>query len=75
MDICTFLSFCNYYHMFIPGFAKHAKPLTLLTKKDVEWHWGKEQQQAKDTLKGLITSELVLVHPQLNQPFELEVDV
>ena len=42
-DVCTFLSFCNYYHMFIPRFTKHAKPLTTLTKKDIEWHWDKEE--------------------------------
>src|SRR6202012_2430930 len=29
-DARAFLGFCNYYHMFIPGFAHHAKPLTLL---------------------------------------------
>src|ERR1700744_348067 len=32
-DICLFLGFCNFYHMFILGFANHAKPLTMLTKK------------------------------------------
>src|SRR6202012_5540330 len=73
-DVCTFLGFCNYYRMFMPGFAKNTKPLTMLTKKDVEWCWAEEQQQAMDTLKDLITSEPVLVHPHLDQPFELEVD-
>src|SRR6202012_393635 len=70
----TFLGFCNYYRMFIPGFAQHAKPITMLMKKDIEWHWGEEQQQAMDKLKDLITSEPVLAHPHLDQPFELEVD-
>src|SRR6202012_2309113 len=73
-DAHAFLGFCNYYRMFIQGFAKHAKPITTLTKKDVEWHWGEEQQQAMDTLKTLVTSEPVLAHPHLDQPFELEVD-
>jgi hypothetical protein len=33
-----------------------------------------KEQQAFDTLKSLVTTEPVLVHPDLEQPFELEVD-
>src|SRR6202012_2934015 len=59
---------------FIPRFAHEAKPLTMLTKKTAEWEWGPEQQALFDKLKELITNEPVLVHPKLDEPFELEVD-
>src|ERR1700744_3719675 len=73
-DVRSFLGFCNYYRMFIPGFADEAKPLTMLTKKLAEWVWGEEQEAAFENIKTLITSEPVLAHPRLDQPFELEVD-
>ena len=74
MDVRSFLGFCNYYRMFIPGFAHEAKLLTMLTKKNVEWEWGSKQQASFEKLKDLICSEPVLAHPKLSNPFELEVD-
>ena len=52
----------------------HARPLNKLTRKDTEWRWTNEEQHAFKTLKTLVTSEPVLAHPNLEQPFELEVD-
>jgi ribonuclease HI len=55
-------------------FATIARPLHQLTKKDEEWKWTKDQQEAFDKLKTLVTSEPVLAHPKQDQQFELEVD-
>ena len=33
-----FLGFCNYYHQFIDGYLRIAKPLTRLTRKDQPFH-------------------------------------
>src|ERR1700744_1853930 len=73
-EVCSFLGFCNYYRMFIPGFAHKAKPLTMLMKKNAEWEWGSQQRALFEKLKTLICEELVLAHPKLDVPFELEVD-
>ncbi len=43
-------------------------------RKDQEWHWGTEEQEAFDTLKKCVTMELVLAHAKLDDQFELEVD-
>jgi len=43
-------------------------------RKDQEWHWGKEEQDAFDKLKVLVTTEPVLAHAKLDKQFELEVD-
>src|SRR6202012_2838085 len=59
-DVHAFLGFCNYYQMFIKDFAKQAKPLINLTKKDVTWQWTEEEQEVMDNLKNTITSKLVL---------------
>src|SRR6202012_134630 len=73
-QVRSFLGFCNFYRPFIRNFATHARPLNKLTRKETEWTWGTEQQQAFDKLKELVTSEPVLKHPELDKPFELEVD-
>jgi hypothetical protein len=72
--IHSFLGFCNFYRAFIRGFAKLAKPLNNLTKKDAPWIWGNDEQNAFDTLKRRITEEPILRQPQMDQQFELKVD-
>ncbi len=68
------VGFFNFYHPFIKGFAHVARPLHRLTRKNQEWKWGHEEQQAFDTLKKLVTEEPILAHPDLMQQFEVEVD-
>ena len=62
-EVQSFLGFTNFYQMFIQDFSHHAWPLFDLTKSDVKWHWPPEGQMAFDTLKGLITSALILMSP------------
>jgi hypothetical protein len=73
-DVHSFLRFCNFYHPFIQGFAHLARPLNELTRKDAEWSWEERQQKVFDKLKLRVTTEPVLAHPILTDPFELEVD-
>jgi hypothetical protein len=73
-DIRSFLSFCNFYHPFIRGFATVARPLNELTRKDTPWAWDTRQQQVFTTLKHQVTSEPILAQPVLNDQFDLEVD-
>jgi hypothetical protein len=73
-DVCSFLGFCNFYRPFIRGFAHLARPLNELTCKDTEWSWETRHQKAFDELKTRVTTEPVLAHPILTDPFELEVD-
>jgi Reverse transcriptase (RNA-dependent DNA polymerase) len=42
-DIQQFLGLAQYYHKFIEGFAKLARPLTDLLRKDVQFKWGREE--------------------------------
>jgi hypothetical protein len=49
-------------------------PLITLTKKDTDWQWGKKEQDTFEEMKTQIISKPVLAHPQLDKPFELEVD-
>jgi hypothetical protein len=73
-DVRSFLGFCNFYRPFIQGFAHLTQPLNELTRKDAEWAWETRHQKAFDKLKRRVTTEPVLAHPILTDPFELEVD-
>ncbi len=68
------LGFFNFYRPFIKDFAFIAKPLHKVTRKDQEWMWGTEEQNAFNNLKKCVTTEPVLAHAKLDDPFELEVD-
>ncbi len=68
------VGFFNFYRPFIKGFAHITRPLHQLTRKNHDWKWGPNEQQAFDKLKKLVTEEPVLAHPDLTQQFEVEVD-
>ncbi len=74
MEVWKVVGFFNFYHPFMKGFTHIARPLHQLMKKDQEWHWGSEEQEAFDKLKVLVTTKPVLAHAKLDDQFELEVD-
>ena len=41
-ELQSFLGFINFYRRLIPHFAKPAKQLTKLLKKEAVWEWGDE---------------------------------
>jgi hypothetical protein len=49
-DVRAFLGLASFYRRLVPKFAELAKPLTL-TRKDQEFYWGSEQQEAFLALK------------------------
>ncbi len=73
-DVHSFLGFCNFYWAFIWGFANIAQPLNQLTKKEQVWEWTDKQQRAFDALQTWVMEEPILSQPELDKPFELEVD-
>ena len=56
-------------------FAKIAKPLYEMTRKEMKWSWGERQQKAFEKLKERFTMEPVLVTPDLNRKMRVEADV
>jgi transposase InsO family protein len=69
----SFLGFVNFYRRFIKDFSKIAAPLNKLKGKG-EWEWGKDQQEAFDTLKQRVTEEPVLALPRDEGQFRVETD-
>ena len=70
----AFLGFANFYRRFIKDFARIVKPLTNLTRKDVNWDWTAECQAAFEALKTAFTTAPILRIPDDAQPFRLSTD-
>ena len=71
-----FLGLASYYRKFIPGFAAIARPLHMLTKKDVKFDWNLACSDAFQTLKEKLISAPVLSYPKFGPDVEfiLETD-
>jgi len=73
-DVQKFLGLTNYYRWFVKDFARIAKPLHEMTRKEMKWSWGERQQKAFEELKQRFMTELVLVTPDLDKEMRVEAD-
>ena len=73
-EVRGFLGFSNFYQWFIQYFSKIARPLHDLTKKNMPWIWGREQQEAFDKLRMSFISTPILTLWDPDQPTKIEVD-
>ncbi len=62
------------YMRFIVGYAKIAKPLFTLTKKDCKFLWTPICHSTFIMLRKRLVETLVLVRPNFNKSFILDVD-
>ena len=67
-QVRAFLGLVGYYRKFIKGFAKVAKPLTLLTRQQVKFEWMPEHQTAFEHLKNTIVQAPILHYPNPTNP-------
>ncbi|KAJ9557909.1 hypothetical protein OSB04_012523 [Centaurea solstitialis] len=63
-EIRSFLGLAGYYRWFIQDFSKIAVPLTRLTRKNVKFVWGEEQQKAFELLREKLCKAPVLTLPE-----------
>lgn len=75
-NVRAFLGLTGYYRKFVPNFAKLAKPLTDLTRKDLPnaVHWDQACEQAFQSLKDKLTSQPILYAPDFNKTFVVQTD-
>ena len=72
--IRSFLGLTGYYRRFIPEYAHLSQPLTMLTRKNTKWQWGKEQEGAFEGLKTALSEAPVLRPPQWGKPWIIDCD-
>ena len=58
----SFLGLIGFLSKFIRNYATLAEPLRKLTRKDVPWCWGENEQRSFDALKLAITSTDVMAY-------------
>ncbi|GJS69838.1 reverse transcriptase domain-containing protein [Tanacetum coccineum] len=68
-EVRQFLGLVGYYQRFIKGFSMISKPLTKLTQKDKKYEWGKEEEEAFQTVKQKLCSAPILVLPEGTEDF------
>ena len=74
-NVQKFLELANYYRQFMKDFARIAKPLHEMTRKETKWSWGERQQRAFEKLKQRFMTEPVLVILDLDKEMRVEADV
>jgi len=73
-EVRSTLGVLGYQRAFIPGFSHIARPLTELLQKNKTFEWTEQCTEAVKELIRLITTQPVLVHPDPDKTFELEVN-
>ena len=73
-QVRAFLGLVGYYRKFIKGFAKIAKPLTLLTRQQVKFDWTPEHHAAFLHLKEAIVQAPILHYPNPNKKYIVYTD-
>ncbi len=73
-NVRAFLGLTGYYKNFVCGYAKITMPFFDLTKKDQSFLWTLTYQEAFDTLKLRLIEAPILVRPDFERPFILDVD-
>ena len=73
-ELQRFLGMVGYYRSFCSNFSTVVCPLTNLLKGGARYVWSVGCQQAFDNVKSLLSTAPVLAAPQLDKPFQLQVD-
>ena len=68
------MGFANFYRRFIRNYSSIAAPLTRLTSTKVRFTWNPEAEAAFRGLNGRFTSAPILINPDPERQFIVEVD-
>ena len=73
-EVRSFLGMVTYCAKFIQNFSDITKPLRELTKKNVQFHWEQQHQQAFQEVKDALTSDTVMAYFDKRKQTELTTD-
>jgi hypothetical protein len=68
------IGFAQYWRKFCRGFSQTIEPLRRLLQKEVKFEWRPDQDKALQKLKDALLSDVILIFPDLNEKFWLQVD-
>ena len=73
-DLRRFIGMVNYYRNMWIRQSHVLAPLAALTRKMVEFKWKAEHQKAFDTMKKIISREVLLAYPDFDKEFIIHTD-
>ncbi|KAG3014034.1 hypothetical protein PC121_g18972 [Phytophthora cactorum] len=73
-DLRKWLGLVNYIHKYSAGYAGLARPLSDLLKKDSDWRWELQCQDAFESIKASLQQAPVLAPPGETKPFSVVCD-
>ena len=68
------LGMVNYLAKFIPNMSKITQPIREVLKKDVEFRWGTQQEEAFQKIKEVLTASPVLGYYNVRKPVTITCD-
>ncbi|KAG3238903.1 hypothetical protein PI124_g16149 [Phytophthora idaei] len=73
-DLRKWLGLANYLHKYSAGYAGLVRPLSELLKKDSDWRWERQHQDAFESIKASLQQAPVLALPDETKPFSVVCD-
>ena len=73
-NLRAFLGVTGYYRKFTKNYSSIAAPLYALTKKNANFTWTEECENAFQLLKNALISPPILAYPEYDKPFQLYTD-
>jgi transposase InsO family protein len=73
-ELQAFLGLTGYYRQYISDYATIAKPLTILTGKNMKWTWDEEANVAFRSLKRSLINSPILAYPNPKIQYVLDTD-
>ena len=70
----SFLGLSGFYRRFIQDYTKFVGPLSRMTRKNAAFHWTPEAESAWKLIKSKLSSNPILVHPDLEKGYYLIFD-
>ena len=74
IELQSFLGLGNYYRKFIKNFAEIIEPLRKLLKKNADYLWNEEANNAFNKLKNDFLNNEVVIFPDPKKEFVVETD-
>ena len=73
-EVKQFLGLIGYYRKFVPRFSDLAKPLNMLTRKNIPFEWTPICQESFELLKSCLMTEPILRYLDPDYPYVLFTD-
>ena len=73
-ELQSFLGMVTYNTKFMPSLSQTLHPLYQLLRKNVQWSWGTDHQEAYTKVKQLLCQECMLAHYDVTKPLKLFCD-